>query len=147
MSENKLMEAAQEAIREAALRPDTLNVINNAIQQGKEANKENERLLKRVDELHDEVARLHNIENERNAARKELEDSRNLQRDMAIELAAANAKAGTVYSCFELVFRNAQVHESVTRSVPVPVTNGDQNYTNTHVEAHVQTENVTREEK
>lgn len=147
MSENKLMEAAQEAIREAALRPDTLNVINNAIQQGKEANKENERLLKRVDELHDEVARLHKIENERNAALEALEKSRIEHRDMAIELAAANAKSCTVYSCFELVFRNAQVHESVTRSVPVPVTHGNGNDQWTNVEGHTHTETITREEK
>jgi hypothetical protein len=142
-----IIKAVQAAMAEAALTPIALNHINNLVQEAKKADERADQEAKRNAELdrtnREQADRIAKLTGEVNGLRATAEDVQAHK----LSAAVAEAKAETVQECFKLVFRNAQIRETVTRDTPVPITFGDQNGTYTNVERHATTEAITREEE
>jgi hypothetical protein len=143
----EIINAVRNAMAEAALTPVALNHINNLVNEAKKTGERADLEAKRNAELdrtnREQADRIAKLTAEVNGLKACAEDVQAHK----LTAAVAEAKAETVQECFKLVFRNAQVRETVTRDTPVPITFGDQNGTYTNVERHTTTEAITREEE
>lgn len=147
MTETTLTDMLEEEIRKGTFTADALAQFQEISERAKALEIQCENQAHAVEAL---TSTLRERENERDRAIDALRTAEDMAKKNAesdVNLARAEAKSHAIEHCFELVFRNAQVHRSVTSSVPVTETRYDGGGTYSHTCQHATTEEITEEQK